>query len=176
MQLVRLKCPDCGSVLETDANAKPVLFCQYCGSKLLIDDGAGKTYPDDPAKAGYEFEQGRIKAQREERQRERKKEENIAEAKRVMQENYKKQHAVAERSRNSRNAKYTLHGWLLFLAILGVLFAVPGNAFVKVLVGLISGCIIWAVQSAKSNEPYVHQYTEHVDTDEEGNITHVDRL
>lgn len=96
MRLIQMKCPDCGSVLDADVDGKPVLFCQFCGSKLLIDDESKKVYFDDPAKAGYEFEQGRMKAQAEERRKAREKEEKIAEAKRVLQQNYKKQYALAE--------------------------------------------------------------------------------
>ena len=176
MRLIHMKCPDCGSILDVDPNGKPVLFCQFCGSKLLIDDESQNIHIDDPSKAGYEFEQGRIKAQKEEQAKEREKEEKIAEASRVRQENYKKQYALAEQERDRRNAKYTLHGWVLFLIIAVVLLVFPGVVIVKICLGLISGCIICSVQSARCHKPYEHSYTEHADTDDEGNIIHVDRL
>jgi len=62
------------------------------------------------------------------------------------------------------------------LFIAAVLLVFPGVMFVKVFIGLVSGCIIWAVQSAKCQKPYEYSYTEHADTDDEGNIIHVDRL
>ena len=176
MRLIHMKCPDCGSILEADPTGKPVLFCQFCGSKLLIDDEYNNIHINDPSKAGYEFEQGRIKAQKEEQAKKREKEEKIAEASRVRQANYKKQYALAEQERDQRNAKHTFHGWVLFLFIAAVLLVFPGVMFVKVFIGLVSGCIIWAVQSAKCQKPYEHSYTEHADTDDEGNIIHVDRL
>ena len=142
----------------------------------MIDDESKNIHVDDPAKAGYEFEQGRIRAQKEEQAKEREKEEKIAEASRVRQENYKKQYALAEQARDQRNANHTFHGWVLFLCIAAVLLVFHGNMLVKVFIGLISGCIIWAVQSAKCQKPYEHSYTEHADTDDEGNIIHVDRL
>ena len=153
-----------------------MLFCQFCGSKLLIDDESRNVHFDDPAKAGYEFEQGRIAAQKEERRKAREKEEQIARAKRVMEENHRRQTAVAEQERRKRNAGYTIRGWLLFLAIVVILCVVPGNAVVKGFIGFFSGCIIWGIQSSRCKQDYVHEYTYHADTDDEGNIIHVDRL
>ena len=176
MRLIHMKCPDCGSVLEIDAEGKPVLFCQYCGSKLLIDDESRKIQLDDPTKAGYEFEQGRIQAQKEERRKEREKQEQIAEAKKIMQENYKKQYALAEQERKRRNAKYTLHGWMLFLAIVAALIIIPGYVFFKVIFGMMVGCLIWGTQSAKCKESYEHSYNDRVETDDEGNIIHAEKL
>ena len=175
MRLIHMKCPDCGSTLDIDVDGKPVLYCQFCGSKLLIDDEIRRIQLEDPTKAGYEFEQGRIQAQREERRREREKEEKMAEAKRVMRENYERHHAMAEREMAQRNAKYTLHGWLLFLAVIAVLAIFPGEIFVKVLIGLLIGCLIMAVQSTRCKASYEHSYTDHVDTDDEGDIIHAER-
>ena len=176
MRLIHLKCPDCGSVLDADADGKPVLFCQFCGSKLLIDDESKTVHFDDPEKAGYEFEQGRIAAQKEERRKEREKEERIAEAKRVMDANYRKQYALAEQERSQRNTKYTLHGWLFFLAVVAVLCIIPGDVIIKGFIGLLTGCVIWAVQSAKCKREYERTYHVRVETDDEGNIIHAEKL
>ena len=176
MRLIHMKCPDCGSVLENDASGKPVLFCQFCGAKLLMDDESRKVQLEDPTRAGYEFEQGRIKAQKEERRKAREKEEKMAEAKRVMEQNYQKHYALAEQERRSRNARYTLHGWLLFLTVAAALVLIPGDPFLKGIIGLLTGCFIWAVQSTRCKKTYEHSYHDHVETDDEGDIIHADRL
>ena len=176
MKFIKMKCPDCGSILDIDAERKQVLFCHHCGSKLLIDEEITKVQLDDPEKAGYEFEQGRIKARQEEKRKEHEKQEKIAEAKRVMEENYKKQHAIAEQEMAVRNAKYTLHGWLLFIAVIIALIFIPGYTFVKVVVGFIAGLCIYFVQSGKCHKDYEHSFKTRVDTDDEGNIIHAEKL
>lgn len=42
IKMVSLKCPDCGANLSIEEDRKQC-FCQYCGSKILIDDGS-RTY------------------------------------------------------------------------------------------------------------------------------------
>ena len=37
MNLIKLQCPNCNSPLETDAE-RDYLFCQYCGTKILLND------------------------------------------------------------------------------------------------------------------------------------------
>ena len=103
-------------------------------------------------------------------------EEKIAEAKRVMQANYDKHYAIAQQERDRRNARYTLHGWLLFLCLVAVLIIVPGNFIVKISIGWFAGCIIWGIQSSKCKKEYEHTYRVTVDTDDEGNIIHADKL
>lgn len=38
MELVALKCPKCGGELEVHEGQKK-MFCKYCGSQILLDDG-----------------------------------------------------------------------------------------------------------------------------------------
>lgn len=38
MKIIELKCPNCGGPLQIPADKK-VLYCQHCGTKLLLDDG-----------------------------------------------------------------------------------------------------------------------------------------
>ena len=66
MRLIQMKCPDCGSTLDIDVEGRPALFCQFCGTRLLIDDEVKKVQLQNSAQAGYEFEQGRIRAREEE--------------------------------------------------------------------------------------------------------------
>lgn len=42
INLVKLQCPNCSANLEVDAKLKQC-FCQYCGTKLLIDNDNEKT-------------------------------------------------------------------------------------------------------------------------------------
>ncbi len=175
MKLIRMKCPDCGSILDIDPERKQVLFCQHCGSRLMIGEETAKLSPDDPEKAGYAFEQGRIRAQKEEMRKEREKQEKIAGAQRVMEENRQKHYAMAEREMASRNGKYTLYGWLVFVAVVIALILIPGNAVVKVFLGFLAGIIILWVTSDQCKKDYRHSYTTRVETDDEGNIIHAEK-
>ena len=42
MKLISLKCPECDANLSIE-EGRTQCFCQYCGTKILLDDG-GKTY------------------------------------------------------------------------------------------------------------------------------------
>ena len=64
MKLFELKCPNCGSVLQVSSDRNEV-YCQYCGTKLLVDDGIHHIQYDNAEQAGYEFEKGRQRAQKE---------------------------------------------------------------------------------------------------------------
>lgn len=64
MKLVQLKCPNCGAELGTDPTGRTA-FCGYCGAKLMVDDEVRHIQYDNPEDAGYRFEMGRIRAQRE---------------------------------------------------------------------------------------------------------------
>lgn len=68
------------------------------------------------------------------------------------------------------------HGWLLFLIIVVALIIIPGNTFVQIFIGVMAGCIIWGVQSAKCKKSYEHSYQVRVETDDEGDIIHADRM
>lgn len=37
MNLVHLRCPDCGADLEVD-NSREFCFCQYCGAKIILEE------------------------------------------------------------------------------------------------------------------------------------------
>ena len=48
MKLLSLNCPNCHATIDADEGQK-VLFCKYCGNKILLDDEAQKieyTYID----------------------------------------------------------------------------------------------------------------------------------
>ena len=39
MKVISLKCPECNANLSVENNRKQC-FCQYCGTKIIIDDGS----------------------------------------------------------------------------------------------------------------------------------------
>lgn len=59
-----MTCIKCGANLQIKPNQKAA-FCSYCGAELLLDDGAQHVVYDNAEDAGYRFEKGRQKAQRE---------------------------------------------------------------------------------------------------------------
>ena len=64
MRLVELKCKNCGANLEID-EGEEIVNCPYCNATYKIDDEAQHIKYDDMENSGYEFEKGRIKAQKE---------------------------------------------------------------------------------------------------------------
>ena len=66
MNLVNTNCPNCGANLEVDTE-RGYCFCEYCGSKILIDDDDNEIHihADNAEQAGYDFERGRQRAQEE---------------------------------------------------------------------------------------------------------------
>ena len=64
MRLIDAKCPNCGAVMQIDADRQKV-FCTYCGNQLIVDDEITRLKLDNAEQAGYEFERGRQRALRE---------------------------------------------------------------------------------------------------------------
>ena len=96
INLVSLKCPECNAALAIEEGRKHC-FCQYCGTKILIDDGSSThTY--------RKIDEARIK-EAEVRERIRLKELSLEEQK----------HLTKEKKRKSK-IKYTI--------ILGIIAAV----------------------------------------------------
>lgn len=66
MKILDLNCPHCGAALHfDDADTRKTAFCEYCGTKLLLDDEVRRTRIDDAEQFGYDFEKGRQRAQAE---------------------------------------------------------------------------------------------------------------
>lgn len=68
MKLIPLKCPNCGAQLTVDTNKESV-YCEHCGTRILIDDEINRLQIDNAEEAGYQFEKGRQRAQSEVHQR-----------------------------------------------------------------------------------------------------------
>lgn len=66
MKLLELKCKNCGSTLRINPESDKV-NCEYCHTTYKIDEERTDVKIDDMEQYGYEFEKGRIKAQRENR-------------------------------------------------------------------------------------------------------------
>ena len=66
LDIVDLKCPNCGAQIRVDKGATAVT-CEYCDSIFAVDSGsvAASAQYADQEEAGYQFEKGRQKAQAE---------------------------------------------------------------------------------------------------------------
>ena len=64
MKLIETTCPNCGAHLQVDLE-RGFCFCEYCGTKLLLDDEKIHVQYDNAEQFGYEFEKGRQRAQEE---------------------------------------------------------------------------------------------------------------
>ncbi len=64
MRLADYACPHCGAALKVDADSKNV-SCEHCGATLFIDDETQRIEVANAEQAGYEFEKGRQRAQKE---------------------------------------------------------------------------------------------------------------
>ena len=68
MKLKELKCENCGADLKVNNETKEVK-CEYCHTKFKVDNGM---LFDDMEQAGYEFEKGKLRAQKEQREQQLK--------------------------------------------------------------------------------------------------------
>lgn len=64
MKLVELECKNCGAALKVEEGSD-IINCPYCNASYKIDDEVKHVKYDDMENSGYEFEKGRIKAQKE---------------------------------------------------------------------------------------------------------------
>ena len=72
MKLVELKCKNCHAKLEINPELNEYT-CKYCDSSFKVDDEVKHIKLDDMEQNGYEFEMGRIRAQRENQKKQYKK-------------------------------------------------------------------------------------------------------
>ena len=67
MKFIDLTCPKCSALLEVNTDDK-IVYCEYCGAKLLLDDEKQHFQFDDAETMGYNFEKGRLRALHENQQ------------------------------------------------------------------------------------------------------------
>ena len=72
MKLVELKCKNCHAKLEINPELNEYT-CKYCDASFKVDDEIKHIKLDDMEQKGYEFEMGRIRAQRENQKKQYKK-------------------------------------------------------------------------------------------------------
>lgn len=99
MDIENIKCPNCGANLEIAEGVK-LVTCPYCDSDVRLSDGDTHVEVENASRAGYEFEQGRIAAQREYEAAERK----AAEERRL---------AAYREKKRRENRKWWVLGWIL---------------------------------------------------------------
>lgn len=121
MQLISLKCPTCNANIEVNSELTQGT-CNYCGATFLIDDEA-KRRSQLSEEEGFNFEKGRIRAQKEEEQR-------------VAQEKFKEQQhkeRIAEQERLENINKSYKKGLITTFVIVAV---VVGGGFLIYLMGM----------------------------------------
>ena len=64
MKLISMTCPHCGAKLQVDPNQKTAT-CKFCDTRFAVDDEVHHIQYDNVEDAGYQFEKGRQRAQRE---------------------------------------------------------------------------------------------------------------
>ena len=64
IEFIKLKCPSCGSDLQIDSSLD-VCYCQYCGTKILIDGQSDATIN---AKKEIEMQKEKHRAEKEKRE------------------------------------------------------------------------------------------------------------
>lgn len=64
MKIIDMSCPNCSAKMTVDIKNKKAT-CEHCGTEVLIDDEVKHVQYDNPEEAGYKFEKGRQRAQRE---------------------------------------------------------------------------------------------------------------
>ena len=64
MKLINLQCPNCGAKLS-DISTDSILECPFCNSKFKIEVEIKPQIPENMQDVGYEFEKGRLRAQKD---------------------------------------------------------------------------------------------------------------
>lgn len=116
MKLLEMKCKNCGALLKVEEDAK-YIECQYCNTKYKLDDEVQHIKYDDMEKSGYEFEKGRIRAQREQKR---------------AQSNYNNLNNVNNTSKKKNNKTFWLIlAWIFLLPFTATYFIAKNNKLDK---------------------------------------------
>lgn len=103
MKLVKMICPNCGGALEVSDTSKQAK-CPFCDSVIAVDDEVRHIQFDNTEKAGYDFEQGRMRAQQE------------AVSARIAEEQTRVQ-AQQDAERKKRNLVWWVLGWIFLFPV-----------------------------------------------------------
>ncbi|MCR5685545.1 MAG: hypothetical protein K6G81_09040 [Lachnospiraceae bacterium] len=76
MKLERLCCPACGAGIDMDIKDRKVIFCPFCGSQFLVDDGNRTFTYNLSISEKYTDETAIEKARADDREQERQHREN----------------------------------------------------------------------------------------------------
>ena len=116
MNLLEMKCKNCGALLKVEEDAKDI-ECQYCNTKYKLDDEVQHIKYDDMEKSGYEFEKGRIRAQQEQKR---------------AQSNYNNLNNVNNTSKKKNNKTFWLIlAWIFLLPFTATYFIAKNNKLDK---------------------------------------------
>jgi len=64
MKLLNVHCTNCGAAMKVSENAK-VITCEYCNQDFILDDEVKRFMLTNAEQAGYDFEKGRHRAQKD---------------------------------------------------------------------------------------------------------------
>ena len=64
MKLLNVHCTNCGAAMKVSENAK-VITCEYCNQDFILDDDVKRFMLTNAEQAGYDFEKGRHRAQKD---------------------------------------------------------------------------------------------------------------
>lgn len=116
MNLLEMKCKNCGALLKVEEDAK-YIECQYCNTKYKLDDEVQHIKYDDMEKSGYEFEKGRIRAQQEQKR---------------VQSNYNNLNNVNNTSKKKNNKTlWLILAWIFLLPFTATYFIAKSNKLDK---------------------------------------------
>lgn len=78
MKLISLTCPNCNANLDDIDSSRPFCYCQYCGTKIALDDGTirKETHIYDEAKIKETESSERVKMREMDIEREHSKQTN----------------------------------------------------------------------------------------------------
>lgn len=131
MDLIKLKCENCGATLEVDSNADKIV-CKYCKSEMLIDDEATKL---------KRIEEAKLKARQENHEQEMKERQELHDIE--MKERMEKEEE--EEAKRFKKGKFRII--IIVCAILDVFFCISSFKSGKILAGILAavmaGLLIW---------------------------------
>lgn len=113
MRLVNMTCPNCGAQLQIDADRAQV-FCEHCGTKLLMQDDVHHIHYDNAEESGYLFEKGRQRAMEEAENR--RWQNNAYQQQRYAQPQPQPQNYTQEPPRKRRTWLWVL-GWIFIFPV-----------------------------------------------------------